>query len=390
MTVAGAEGGEAVEALEGRLSSRFRIVGRLPAGQTLSYFRAEDAEGPRLVAALPVDCEADPETEAAFICAVFDLEALSGHGVPAIAEHGVEGGVPFVAYEPPPGRLLTEILSTGPLGSRVLLGIAEGILEALAAAQRHGIVHGELGPGSILVDLDGDTPVVTLLGVGLVPLVLDAQARAGKRSVAFAQLPYRAPELLAGGSPTERADLYAVGAIIHHMVSGAPPEGFESPSLYGDLPQLIEVVRRSMARDPARRYESADAMRVAVDWVEVESEKMNAHTQDIPLWMERSVVGSIPVPDLLRQRTGPQPLPGQSVVTRLDALAPPAAPPTAPPSLPARDAAEPYARREQDDPSIQIVHEAPEEDDELPLWAQGVIAAIAVAFVGAIAWLVTG
>src|SRR5690606_24665587 len=138
---------------------------RLPSEQTLTYYEAQDEGRPLYVAALPVDCEADPEVEAAFICAVFDLESLSARGLPTIAAHGVEGGVPYVAYEAPPGRPLSELLAEGRLDSRPLLGVAEGVLEALGGATRHGILHGELCPDAIIVDLSGDTPGVALLGL---------------------------------------------------------------------------------------------------------------------------------------------------------------------------------------------------------------------------------
>src|SRR5690606_10508059 len=76
--------GPAVDSIQARLGSRYRIRGLLPWGHTVPYFRAEADGGPVVIATLPVDCQADPETEAAFLCAAFDFESLAGRGLPEI------------------------------------------------------------------------------------------------------------------------------------------------------------------------------------------------------------------------------------------------------------------------------------------------------------------
>ena len=88
---------------------------------------------------------------------------------------------------------------------------------------------------------------------------------------------------------------------------GRPPTGFDATDAYEDLPSLVDVVRRARETEPARRYESAQSMRAAIDWIEIESERHNAQTQDIPLWMEMSVVANIPVTDLIRGKSGAPP-----------------------------------------------------------------------------------
>jgi serine/threonine protein kinase len=378
----------------------------LPWGQTVPYFRADSAKGAVVIAALPVDCQADPETEAAFVCAAFDLEGISGRGIPAILDHGVAEGMPFVAYAAPSGQLLSDLLARGPLSSRVLIGIAEGVLEALAVSHKHGMVHGEVCPENIIVDERFEPPSVALLGVGILPVVLEARARAHDRSSSTVGYAYRAPELLAGVPPTPSCDLYSLGALLHHMVSGHPPEGFDSAEAYGDLPQLLDVVRRSMSRDPERRYESATTMRAALDWVEVESERMNAHTQDIPLWMEHSLVGNIPVPELLRAAISNHPASRSSAPPPSSTRPLPALPSRPPMPAPARvhdDSTNPLFANELSDPSIRIEFEESEPTSPsyrealsrltgqpLPMWAQGALAATLVAAAGALAWLLTG
>jgi serine/threonine-protein kinase len=289
------------------------------------------------------------------------------------------------------------------------LRVGEALLDALAVCHRRGMVHGELCPENVLVDErdDGDDepPVVTLLGVGLLPMTLEARARVHARSSgpAPANSAYKAPELLGGAHPTPAADQYALGALLHHMVSGRPPEGFETADAYADVPALVDVVRRAMSRDPARRYENASAMRAALDWVEIESEKMNAHTLDIPLWMEHSIVGNIPVPDLLRARSSAPPRVGPA--SESVELPPPAPLPSftgRPPTEPRirLDGTSPRIRLDPSEPSIRVEFDdaeptpvtwsRPEARSGLPAWAQATLAAVMVAGVGVLAWVLTG
>jgi serine/threonine protein kinase len=387
--------GPAVDALEARLGSRFRISGMLPWGHTVPFYRAELDGEPVALATLPVDCHVDPESEAEFLCAAFELESLSGPGLPEVVDQGVVDGLPYLAYRMTEGRVLASLLARGRLSSRLLLRVGEALLDALAACHRLGMVHGELCPENVLVDDTGDHPVVTLLGSGLIPFVLEARARVKGRDSgpAPAASAYKAPELFGGAAPTPQADLYALGALLHHMVAGRPPEGFDSAEAYADVPALVDVVRRAMSREPARRYENASTMRSALDWVEIESEKMNAHTLDIPLWMEHSIVGNIPVPDLLRAKSSPPRagLPSESV--ELPAPAP----------LPGGvrfDGTNPRFRIDRTDPSIRVEFDdleptpiaRPRQSNAggVPLWVQATLAAALVAGVGLLTWVLTG
>lgn len=292
-----------------RLGRRFRVRGMLPWGHSIPFFRADSDLGPLVIAALPFECPPESKAEAAFQRLAQRLSSVTSRGLPVLVRHGLEDGVPYLAFRQPQGRLLSEVLAEqGALPSRTLLRIGEALLEAIGTSHRVGLVHGELCPECILVDDRGSDVHVTLVGVGLVPTVLEVRARANvprSSGAAPAMSYYRAPELLAGSPPSRAADLYAIGAVLHHMVSGRPPGGFETIESYADLPALLDVVRRSMSAEAPRRYESASAMRGALDWVEVGSDQMDPNTLDIPLWMEHSKVGNIPVPDLIRRSTAP-------------------------------------------------------------------------------------
>jgi serine/threonine protein kinase len=164
-----------------------------------------------------------------------------------------------------------------------------------------GLVHGDLTPHNVVVTRDSRGRLhARLLGIGAMSLLRahpGTSAHATHKGSGKFAISYMAPESL-GDRPTASSDLYAIGTLIHHMLLGSPPVGWEGAEAFEDLPAMMEVVERARHARPNERYESAAAMRAALDWVEVESSKRNPHTQDIAPWMETSYVGSIPVPVL--------------------------------------------------------------------------------------------
>jgi len=303
-----------------RLSSRFRIRGLLPWGDSVPYFRAESEIGPLAIAALPFECRPTTRADAAFHRLTHKAENLSGPGLPVLVRHGVEDAVPFLAYRMPEGRLLATILAEGRFPADVLLRVADTMLRALARTHSVGLVHGELAPESILIDERQDERAfgVTVLAMGFAQVVLDARPRMIRSSGwAPAQSHYRSPESLAGAPPSVASDIYSIGAILHHMVTGRPPGELEYVEAYAEAAGLFDVVQRAMSDDPLARFDSAEAMRAALDWVDVPADLTDVNRQDIPLWMESSTVADIPVPELIRRS-----LPPPSVSQSLPPLAP--------------------------------------------------------------------
>ena len=296
-----------LERVADALAGRFTVTERLTWGQSVPFYAGSGEIGRIAIAVLPFAVSRDDGTSDAFHDAAFELVELTGRGLLPVYRHGVAGGAPYFAYRMPRGRPLAERMAEGPFTSRAVLRIAESLLEALSIAHRHGVTHGELTPKNILIEERGEKMRVTLIGTGHASVM---RAMRGVPLVRPSGFPpslssYLAPELLAGEAPTPSTDLYALGALLHHLVCGRPPSGFDTVEAYEDLPSLVEVVRRAREADPTLRYDNALSMRSAIDWVEIESERQNAQTQDIPLWMEMSVVANIPVTELLRGNSIP-------------------------------------------------------------------------------------
>jgi serine/threonine protein kinase len=280
-------------------AGRYAVDGALPWGGLVSYYRASSEGTPLILCVIPMDVSQSTRAEAAFSHLAHGLGSTRSRAIPRVLDAGVIDGVPYLAFQDTRGNLLSDVLRDRPLSSLAALRLATDVLDALGAGHAQALVHGDLTPQNIIITRERSGRLgARVIGMGVVPLLRanpEASAHAahtgsGKHSVA-----YMAPELFGGGAFDASVDLYSVGALLHHMVIGSPPIGWESDEGFDDVLGLPDVIRHAMARRPQNRYPDATAMRAALEWVEVESAKQNPHTQDIAPWMETSHIGSIPV-----------------------------------------------------------------------------------------------
>ena len=150
-------------------------------------------------------------------------------------------------------EFLTGELLSGVLAAREALPPDEAVditLQAatgLQAAHEIGIVHGAVSPQTILLAQgEGDRPLVKLIRFGL-----DLDAEAGRNGRSGADVRYTSPERLAGSAPNEVSDVFSLGAVLHHLLTGAPPG---APQALAALPKALgRVVDRALAPSD-RRY----------------------------------------------------------------------------------------------------------------------------------------
>ncbi|HLM47376.1 MAG TPA: serine/threonine-protein kinase, partial [Myxococcaceae bacterium] len=129
------------------------------------------------------------------------------------------------------------------------------VCDALAYAHARGVVHRDIKPANILLDGEGRVKV-TDFGIARILRQEGPRDTLTASHVVVGTPEYMAPEALAGAPPDPRMDVYAVGALLHEMVTGRPPVA-GAPVLTG---ALGVVVRRAVALEPSRRYASAQAL----------------------------------------------------------------------------------------------------------------------------------
>lgn len=141
---------------------------------------------------------------------------------------------------------------------KTALDYAEQILEAVAYAHRHRIIHCDIKPDNVLL-FDGDK--LRLTDFGIAKLAARTVRASGEGTMG-----YMAPEQ-AMGKPSLRSDVFSLGLVIYRMLSGRlpewpyhwPPPGYER--LRGRVhPELVELLRRAMDVDPQRRFHDANQM----------------------------------------------------------------------------------------------------------------------------------
>lgn len=156
------------------------------------------------------------------------------------------------------------------LGDR--LAALTQIADALDYAHRQGIVHSDVKPANILIYADFDRAGAVLTDFGAAHAVVDDvwHRHSGNPEVS---LPYAAPEILRGKAPSAASDQYALACTAVELLTGAPPFPARSAADLADahlrlLPPPMSdtlgptaraadvVVRRALAKFPARRYES--------------------------------------------------------------------------------------------------------------------------------------
>ncbi len=187
----------------------------------------------------------------------------------------------YIAYEYVPGRTLRDRIRSGELNDAAVVETAVQILEGLAHAHAHGIVHRDVKPTNVLV-ADGDEISVKLLDFGL------AQFAEAETLTAAGDVPgtlaYISPERLAGEASSFSADIWAVGVVLWEALAGYHPFWASSPvetarrielgpppleSVRPDLPRyLTDAVTRATAVDPDKRptaVQLADRLRSALE-----------------------------------------------------------------------------------------------------------------------------
>jgi len=136
-------------------------------------------------------------------------------------------GAPGLVMELVEGPSLEDMLRSGSVDLQTADQLARGILEGVAEAHQHGLVHRDLKPGNILVDNRSGRLVAKITDFGLVKVVMDdaPQGHNVTRAGTTMGTPaYMAPEQIRdAGAVDARADLFSLGVILYELVCGQPP-----------------------------------------------------------------------------------------------------------------------------------------------------------------------
>jgi len=211
-------------------------------------YRARDTRLERTVAikVLPEHLSSSPEVRARFEREAKTISALSHPHICALYDVGNQDGTEYLVMELLEGETLAERVARGPLPLDQTLRFGAQIASALEAAHRKGIIHRDLKPSNVMVTKSG----IKLLDFGLAKALLPAPTMESLTSAPTAAkdlsspgtilgtVPYMAPEVLQGKEADSRADIFALGAVLHEMATG-------SKAFPGTSPVSIKPLWRS-------------------------------------------------------------------------------------------------------------------------------------------------
>jgi serine/threonine protein kinase len=213
----------------------------------------------------------------------FSLHRLAHPNIVRVIGFDPAASPPYLMSELVKGSSLSEVLTHGKLPVAKSMAILRQILAGLEYAHEHGVVHGDLKPGNVLVEQEavtGDRVAegavkLTDFGVGLVAVTAALGSgsssrllRADRGTGGVATLAYLAPEQREGAAPDAKSDIFACGVMMFELLTGERPAGAEVPSeLNPDVGQeLDEIFHRAYARRD-RRFGSAREFITALEGV---------------------------------------------------------------------------------------------------------------------------
>jgi WD40 repeat protein/tRNA A-37 threonylcarbamoyl transferase component Bud32 len=266
---------------------RYDLSGEFARGAIGRILKARDRRLDRPVAIKEL-IQRGGDVEARFVTEALITARLQHPSIVPVYEAGRWAtGEPFYAMKFVSGRSLADVISEKhTLQDRLaLLPHVLAVAEAIAYAHTERIIHRDLKPANVLVGAFGETVVIdwglakdlardSSAEASLPPSVPGLDASLTHQGMVVGTPAYMPPEQAAGRPVDERADVYALGAILYHLLAGTRPYDTGSsaqvidqvvrgpPTPLGQRQKaipadLLAIVAKAMARDPLRRYATA-------------------------------------------------------------------------------------------------------------------------------------
>ena len=257
--------------LTGRVIGHYEVGRLVGSGGMGHVYAARDTELGREVA-LKMASLQSPDAQARLRREAQHASRLSHPNVCHIYDVGRADGQLYVVMELIEGRPLADVIRDGPLPVARAKRYGAEIADALAHAHERGVMHRDLKSTNVMITPRGakvlDFGLARVIDTHQIDVLSHSQRSLTGEGMIAGTLPYMAPELLRGERGDQRADIWALGVLLHEMVGGRRPfagaTGFELSAAIlhqppGPLPPavpapLAAIIQRCLAKDPGERY----------------------------------------------------------------------------------------------------------------------------------------
>jgi len=263
-----------VNALIGKSLGAFRVVDRIGAGGMATVFKAYQPTLDRYVAikVLPAYHARDPVFVKRFVQEARSVAKLAHPNIVQIYEFAEQDGYTYIVMEYVDGGTLKDRLKK-PLSVLEAADFTIQAAEGLDCAHRNGIIHRDVKPANMLLRKDGHL-ILSDFGIAK---ILEGTTNLTRVGTGIGTPQYMSPEQGMGQPVDRRSDIYSLGIVLFHCLTGRVPFTADSPltitvkhmneplpveklSAEGVPPPIIQVVQKMTAKQAHERYQSVEAL----------------------------------------------------------------------------------------------------------------------------------
>jgi serine/threonine-protein kinase len=260
-----------------QIGGRYELLETIGEGGFAVTWRAWDTRLERAVALklLRPQYASDERFVVRFVREARAAASVSHPNVVRLYDFGQESRSVYLAMQYVQGQTLRDLMRRFPGGmpERDAIGLIAPVLRGLSAIHAAGIIHRDVKPDNVLLDLDGDV-LITDFGIAL----LTDSTRLTAADTTFGTAAYMAPEQGRGEAVSATTDLYATGVMLYEMLTGRLPFTAENPvammMAHQDQsppkpsqiapgnsisPAVEAAVMRALAKQPGDRFQNASA-----------------------------------------------------------------------------------------------------------------------------------
>jgi tRNA A-37 threonylcarbamoyl transferase component Bud32 len=274
--------------LTGQNLGRYNLLEVIGGGGSATVYKAYQSNVDRFVAikVIRANLLRDPALRERFEREARTIARLEHPAIVPIYDVGEQDGVPFLVMRYVEGGSLSDRISAGRLPLRQAIEYVAHLGEALAYAHQHGIIHRDIKPANVLITPRGH---VLLSDFGIAKILADESGLTTTGMLVGTPF-YMAPEQIQAKRVDARADIYSLGIVLYECLIGRRPFEAETPwavmhmQLRDPLPppralrpeiseSLERVILKATAKEPEHRFQSMEALVLALREVDLEADR---------------------------------------------------------------------------------------------------------------------